>query len=282
MDPRTYYWNLLVVWPLEGGLRFLASDLHLGGALAIVLFTILIRVVLFPLVFSQLRTQRLMSELQPDLDRLRKKHASDRARLNEETMALYRERRINPASGMLPLLLQMPILFGLYAALRDLSLHDTAFQAPWLWLHSLQRPDTILFAGRTLPGPLPVLAAGTQWAQQWLMTRQAVRGGGPKPGVSQVMMSQIGPLMMLWIGVSASAGLALYWITQNAAAGAQRLIVDRLHKSAPAARLPEPPPTAAAATGSGPAATDGDAAGSKPRRRQASRRRRNRSAAAET
>ena len=69
---------------------------------------------------------------------------------------------------MLPTLVQLPLLLGLYAALRDLSAHDAAFLAPWLWLADLHQPDVLAVAGVTLPGPLPVLAARAQWAQQRL------------------------------------------------------------------------------------------------------------------
>src|SRR5688500_5670654 len=107
MDTRTLYWNLLVVGPLEAGLRFIALDLHLGAALAIVLFTIGVRVLLFPLTAHQMRTQRSMAALGPEVEALRKRHAKDQARLTREMTALYRSRGVHPAGGILPLLVQM-------------------------------------------------------------------------------------------------------------------------------------------------------------------------------
>ena len=232
MDTRTLYWNLLIVGPLEGGLRFIALDLHLGAALSIVLFTVAVRVLLFPLTARQFHTQRALAALRPELDALHKRHAKDQARLARETGELYRTRGVHPAGGVLPLLIQMPVLFGLYAALRNLGLHEPAFQSPWLWLASLQRPDTWLFAGYVLPGPLPILAAVTQWVQLQLSALSV--SADPTSATGQRTpgwQAAIGPLMMLWFGLSVSAGLALYWVTQNLIGTGQRFHYERLHSS---------------------------------------------------
>jgi YidC/Oxa1 family membrane protein insertase len=225
LDLRTQYWNLLLVEPLMRGLRFLADDLGLGAGLAIIFFTIIIRVVLLPLTIQQVRSQKAMQKLQPELKALQKKYGSDREKLSQETMALYKQHGVNPAASCLPLALQMPVLFALYAALRNLSsdpvFGDPSFQAPWLWLGSLQHPDIIkdIWIGGAivaslpfaLPGVLPILAGATQWVQQRMMTPQT---DDPQQKMQNQMM-QFMPLMMLWFGLSFSSGLALYWVTQN-------------------------------------------------------------------
>ena len=226
MDPRTYYWNLLLVEPLMRGLRFLADDLGLGAAAAIIIFTVLIRVVLLPLTLQQIRSQKAMQKLQPEIKALQKKYGNDREKVSQETMALYKEHGVNPAASCLPMLLQMPVLFALYAAMRNLGagegqpFHDPSFTAPAGWL-VLNKPDIIkdIWIGGSLvaslpfalPGVLPVLAAITQWVQQRMMTPPT---DDPQQKMQNQMM-QFMPLMMLWFGLSFSSALALYWVTQN-------------------------------------------------------------------
>lgn len=211
MPTLTYYWNLLLVGPLESGLRFLATDMGLGAGLAIILFTLIIRLVLMPLTLQQIRSSKAMARLQPEIKALQKKHGKDREKIQIETMALYKEYGVNPAASCLPLLLQMPVLFALYAALSNLGGNDETFQAPWLWVARLDQPDVINLATVTLPGILPVLAAATQWVQQKMMMTPT---DDPQQKLQGQMM-QFMPLMMLWFGLSFSSGLALYWVTQN-------------------------------------------------------------------
>ncbi|HEX2516390.1 MAG TPA: YidC/Oxa1 family membrane protein insertase [Chloroflexota bacterium] len=212
-DPRTYYWNLLLVHPLERALTFLTTDLGLGAGLAIIVFTILMRVVLLPLTIQQFRSQKAMQKLQPELKELQKKHGKDREKLQQETMALYKEHGVNPAAGCFPLLVQMPILFALYAALINLATTNPAFSEPWLWIPNLAHPDVILIAGISIPFILPILTAGTQWVQQRMMTQPT---DDPQQKMQNSIM-QFMPLMMLYFGTTIAAGVVLYWLTQNLA-----------------------------------------------------------------
>lgn len=212
---RTRVWNTVLVNPLESGLRFLANDLNLGAGSAIILFTIFVRMALLPLSIQQIRSQKSMQALQPELKALQKKYAKDKEKLSVETMALYKQHGVNPAAGCFPILLQMPVLFGLYAALSNLGTQELAenqaFLQPWFWVEHLNQPDIIIIGGVTLPFVLPVLAALTQWIQQRMMTQPTE---DPQQKL-QNQMFQFMPLMMLWFGLSFSAGLALYWVTQN-------------------------------------------------------------------
>jgi len=216
----------VLVGPLMGGLRFLADNIGLGAGAAIILFTVLIRVVLLPLTLQQIKSHKAMQKLQPEIKALQKKHGNDREKISQETMALYKEHGVNPAASCLPMLLQMPVLFALYAAMRNLGagegqpFHDPSFTAPAAWL-VLNQPDVIknISIGGTLlvslpfviPGILPILAAVTQWVQQRMMTPQT---DDPQQKMQNQMM-QFMPLMMLWFGLSFSSALALYWVTQN-------------------------------------------------------------------
>src|SRR5437764_10549992 len=109
------------------GLEFVATPLlgifppGVAGALAIVIFTILLRLLLVPLSLVQIRSQRSQMAVQPELKAIQRKFKGDREGLARAQMALYKERGINPAAGCLPLVIQMPILFGMYAAMSQLA-----------------------------------------------------------------------------------------------------------------------------------------------------------------
>jgi YidC/Oxa1 family membrane protein insertase len=210
-DPRTYYWNLFLVHPLERALQFLATDLGLGAGVAIIVFTILMRVVLLPLTMQQFRSQKAMQQLQPELKELQKKYGKDKEKLQAETMQLYKERGVNPAAGCLPLVVQMPILFALYAALNALAHTDPTFQQPFLWVKQLNLPDVIIIGAISIPFIFPILTAASQWVQQRMMTPQT---DDPQQRMQNSMM-QFMPLMMLYFGTTISAGVVLYWLTQN-------------------------------------------------------------------
>lgn len=254
-DPRTYYWNLLLVQPLEHALQFLASILGSAG-LAIIVFTILMRVVLLPLTIQQYRSQKAMSRLQPELKELQKKFGKDREKLQIETMALYKERGVNPAAGCFPLVVQMPILFALYAALNGLAHTDPTFQQPWLWIPRLDRPDVLLIAGVSIPFILPILTAGTQWVQQRMMTMPS---DDPQQRMQNSIM-QFMPLMMLYFGTTIAAGVVLYWLTQNLAG-----IVQQYFQTGWGSLLPKRAPTSpgqAGITSTGGSSGKGGAGGS--------------------
>ncbi len=127
MDFLLPIWNPFIVHPLMGGLRALAGPLStvlspgLAGGLSIILFTIIIRLLLLPLSLTQVRSQKAQMAIQPELKVLQKKFKGDREGLAKAQMALYKERGVNPAAGCLPLVVQMPILFGMYAAMLQLS-----------------------------------------------------------------------------------------------------------------------------------------------------------------
>src|SRR5258708_3348592 len=116
MEVLAPYWNFLLVHPLISLLVGFYDIFHDFG-LAIVFLTIAIRLALYPLFVTQIRNQRAMQELAPAMNELKAKYGNDRQRLGQEQMKLYQERGYNPAMGCLPLLLQMPLLFALYAAL---------------------------------------------------------------------------------------------------------------------------------------------------------------------
>ena len=227
-------WNPLIVHPLEAGLRAIATPLSgfmapgVAAALAIVLFTIFLRLLLMPLSLIQIRSQRAQMSIQPEIKALQKKFKGDREGMARAQMALYKERGINPAAGCLPLLLQMPILYGLYGALYALGntcytkvggvcqpdpLFNQMFTLPFLWLngHGVNATGGVL-TGLAAPDPLhilPILCVVTQWVQQRMMLNKNQAVDPQQQSMQSVM--QFMPLFIGFISWNLAAGLPLYW-----------------------------------------------------------------------
>lgn len=217
--PEIPYWNEVIVAPLTWGLVELHRTLGSFG-LAIIVFTVLIRLAMLPLSIQQLRSSRQMQRLQPLLGELQRKYARERAKLAEEQMRLYREHGINPMAGCLPMLLQMPIWFGLYQALFNLS-GDQAIAGAFLWVPNLAAtpaPFTDILnapwqwvVGNWWSLPLALFTGATQWVLQKMMTptshdpqQQALAGA-----------MNLMPVMFMFFAFSVPHGLVLYWATSN-------------------------------------------------------------------
>lgn len=230
MDFIAPYWNFLLVHPILS-LLVGAYDLTKDFGLAVVLVTVGIRLVLYPLFVTQIRNQRAMQEIAPAMSELKAKYGKDRERLTQEQMKLYRERGYNPAMGCLPLLLQMPLLFAMYAAflffVRTPPPNGTELGAAiWPFLPNPVGPnDTLplaanwlpwMPAGLGLPDPwfvLPILAGATQlMASVMAMPAAQPKVVDPQQKMMQGMAYYF-PLITVFIAWSLPAGLALYWVT---------------------------------------------------------------------
>jgi YidC/Oxa1 family membrane protein insertase len=197
---------------LEHVLDFLATTLNSGG-LAVIAFTIIVKTLLLPLTVTSIRSSKAMQELQPKIKELQKKYGKDRARLSQETMRLYQMHRVNPMAGCLPMLIQIPIFFGVYRAIDNLS-HGRGFDGAsgvwsnnFLWLESLADADPIHV--------LPFLAAIFQFVQTKMM-RPAGQGAITDP--QQKMMNQmmnIMPITVIIFGWGFASGPVIYWVAQS-------------------------------------------------------------------
>ena len=158
MDFLLPIWNPFIVHPLEAGLRLIAAPLELwfspgvAGGLSIIIFTILLRLVLFPLTLIQIRSQRSQLRIQPQLKELQRKFKGDREGLARAQMQLYKEEGINPAAGCFPLLLQLPILFGMYAAMSQLSTMGMTLDQT---LVNQSQAGQFVYAAQRTQDPLP-------------------------------------------------------------------------------------------------------------------------------
>ena len=168
-------------------------------ALAIIMISILLKIILFPLMQKQMKSTMNMQEIQPKLEYLQKKYKSNPEKMNEEVMKLYKEYNVNPMSGCLPLLIQMPILIGLFAALRQYDFVNAA-HATFFWIPNLGDKDPFYI--------LPVLVALTMFVQQKISmgSNEAVAANPTMKTMLYIM-----PAMMLFVCWSMPSGLCLYW-----------------------------------------------------------------------
>jgi YidC/Oxa1 family membrane protein insertase len=177
--------------------------------LAIVIVTLIIRGALWPLTQTQVRSMRRMQELQPEVQRLQAKYKNDRERLNQETMRLWRENHVNPASGCLPMLLQLPILWAIYRVLEQFPYPKDA-STQFLWLKSLSVADPTLI--------LPIVGGLTTFWQTRISTMQQNNPQGQ-------IMTYIMPLFIAYIFWRLPAGVAVYWVISNLVSVAQQYAV---------------------------------------------------------
>lgn len=191
------------------------SDFTGSAGLAIVLFTLIVKTILLPLTVKSVRSTMAMQELQPKIKDLQKKYGKDRQRISEETLKLYASHGVNPASGCLPMLAQMPIFFALFFAIRELSEErDGHFAEGFLWIQDLGSADRweLLFIPIV---PIAILAGIFQFIQM-RMSRPANQGKirDPQQAMMQTMMNFM-PLMVVIFGWNFPAGVVLYWAVQS-------------------------------------------------------------------
>ena len=176
---------------------------------AIILLTILVKAILFPLTNASYKSMAKMRAVAPRLTALKAEYGDDRMKMQQEMMALYKKEKINPLGGCLPMLLQIPVFLGLYWALfNSVELR----QAPWMgWIQDLARPDHWFI--------LPVLMAVTMWLQTHL--------NPPPADPMQAKMMKIMPLMFSVMFFFFPAGLVLYYVVNNVLSIAQQWFINK-------------------------------------------------------
>ena len=237
-----YLFNLIFTYPIFNGLVLLY---HLFGdfALSIIVLTLVIKLLLFPLTLKQLKSMKATQALQPQMQEVRKKYAKDQQAQAQAMQALYKEYGVNPLSGCLPLLVQLPVLYGMYGAFRtmldthklvDLNNiiypfipHFDKFPNVYLnwfsfinhsWVISLAQPD---------PTHILPIIAGLATFIQLRMSQPKVAPGAPTDPSSQSMkmMQYIMPLITVFFGWTFPAGLALYWTVSTVFQAVQQFFV---------------------------------------------------------
>ena len=213
-------WNIIME-PIRIGLNWSLIQLNKvipgGYGIAIILLTILIRILFHPLHKKSTDSMKKMQEIQPEIKSLQQKYQKDPKRLQQETMILYKNKKVNPMGGCLPMFIQIPIFIALYTILRGaIELRFVDF----LWINDLSGPEN-LFAGK-IPIPfnsndalniLPILMAASMIFQQKMTS--AATAITPEQKQQQKMMMVMMPLMMLFFFYDMPSGLVLYWTVSN-------------------------------------------------------------------
>lgn len=171
----------------------------------IILLTILIKVVTYPLTVKQIKSMKAMQEIQPKMKKIQEKYKNNPQMLQQKTGELFREAGVNPLAGCLPLLVQMPILMGMYYALFNFTFPSPE-AAAFFWLPNMSEPDPLYI--------LPVLSAATTYLQQKMTSTEM--------NAQMKIMMTVMPLFIGWISLTFPSGLVLYWVTMNVVQIAQQ------------------------------------------------------------
>ena len=220
-----YGWFGFVSRPLSRLLNWIHSGVDRvspvwGWGWSIIILTLLVRLVLWPLTSIQIKSSQRMAKMQEPLREIREKFKGDNKRIQQETMKLYSEYGINPLAGCLPVLVQIPIFIGLYYMLQTSC--EIRF-ARFLWISDLSLPDTIASLPSVFGIPLhilPLLNAAVTVVQMHLTPT-------PSTDKTQAMMFKLMPVIMLLFFYTFPSGLVLYWLVQSLLGIVQAIIIRR-------------------------------------------------------
>ncbi|MBS7526527.1 YidC/Oxa1 family membrane protein insertase [Fusibacter paucivorans] len=213
--------------------------------ISIILFTLITKLILMPFTIKQIKSSKEMSALQPKIKEIQDKYKGNQEKQNQLLMELYKEHNYNPLSGCLPLLIQFPIIIGLFTALRqpetyvfvnNPELLARATQDFFLWVPNLSQPDllkNVIPNGPewlvTLPGLLPITSAVLTYFQMKSMNAAQTTSNAAQNTQLKVMQT-IFPVMILLWGKTMSAGLILYWTIGNIFQIGQQYFMNRQTK----------------------------------------------------
>ena len=239
LDSIDWGWFYFLTKPIFAVLHWLHGIIGNMG-LAIIGLTFILKLLVLPLAYKSYVSMARMKELQPEIEALKERSGDDKAKMQKEMMQLYKDKKVNPAAGCLPILIQIPIFFSLYKVIFvTIELRHSAFFG---WLNDLSAPDTSslynLFgilpwagpqAGSILAlifiGVLPILLGITMWLQQKL-------NPAPTDPIQQQIFAWMPWVFMFMLGSFAS-GLVLYWIANNTITFVQQYLIMRSHGHKP-------------------------------------------------
>jgi YidC/Oxa1 family membrane protein insertase len=188
---------------------------------SIILVTILIKLLFWPIAQKGLKSMKNMQKIQPKMAKLKEKYKDDKTRLNEEMMILYKTYKVNPVGGCLPMVMQIPVFFALYKVLlQAIELRHAPFM---LWITDLSAPDR-LFIGIDLPylGGLPVLTL-LMGASMFLQQRMTPAPADP----TQAKIMMFLPVIFTFMFLNFASGLVLYWFVNNLLSVAQQYLINK-------------------------------------------------------
>ncbi len=208
-----YGWFTFLSEPFFTVIRWIHNHVVANWGWAIVIFTILVKLILFPLSFKGMMSMQKLKDLAPKMKDLKEKYKDDKQKLNVKMMELYQKNGANPLGGCLPLLLQIPVFFALYRVLLNA---DELQGAPWiLWIQDLSRMDQYWV--------LPLLMGLSMYLQQRITPSNFT-------DPLQEKIFKFFPVIMTAFFISFPAGLVLYWLTNNILSIAQQYYINRAHE----------------------------------------------------
>ena len=227
MEAISFLWTEVIIRPMLNSLVVLYTIFFNQMGVAIIVLTGIIRLVTLPLTLKQLKQMRAMSSLQPKLKEIQDRYSRDRSRVSQETMRLYREAGVSPFGCLGPMIVQMPILIGLFRVLIQVvfSRPDNLVglsEKLYTWIPAVAVFSAAPMDSRFLwldlaksdPSNLiiPVLVFVSTWVQQKMTMQPST---DPRQSGTQAMMLWLMPLMIAFFTFTLPSGLALYWITSN-------------------------------------------------------------------
>jgi len=186
--------------------------------IAIIIVTILMRIVIFPLTLKQEKSMKKMRDLQPEIEKIKEKYKDSPQEYQQKTAELYKESGVNPLGGCLPLLIQMPVFVALYWAF---SGNAIPADAKFLWF-TLKQPDRLFMIGNFAFNLLPILNVGVTYIQQKIMTSAT---SGQESNQQMKTMLYMMPLMMLFIFYKMPSGVTLYYLVSGALSLVQQYFI---------------------------------------------------------
>ncbi|MBP9760754.1 MAG: membrane protein insertase YidC [Candidatus Magasanikbacteria bacterium] len=234
-----HLFEIILFQPIFNGFVALYNVLPDVG-LVILIITVIIKVVLYPLTTASIKAQKSLTELQPKLEELKQKHKGNQQEIAQETMKLYKEHKVNPLGSCLPILIQLPIFLALYFVFRD-ALANSRFELLYSFVTKPEYINSVTLQLFDLGKPnvvLAVLAGGAQFFQAKMFIRKNPPKQSGTDGKNENMMSIMNkqmlylmPIMTLLIGLQLPGGLSLYWFLSTILTFLQQHIVFRQTKN---------------------------------------------------
>ena len=201
----------IIAKPLGWLMTWLYSILG-NYAVVIILITVAVKIILYPIYKSQIMTNANMADMQPKIQEIQRKYANDKELMNQKLAEFYQEENYNPMKGCAPMIVQMFVIMALFAVLRNPMTYISseemyfAIHESFLWIKDLSQPDLWV---------LPILAGVATFLSQWLnkMTNPTMQGGANN--MMMTMMMYFFPIMIVWLARSYPSGLALYWFVSQ-------------------------------------------------------------------
>ncbi|KAJ1469171.1 60Kd inner membrane protein-domain-containing protein [Baffinella frigidus] len=219
----------LALTTLHGGLK--SAGVPGAWGISIILFTLFVKGITYPLNYKQMASTIALQELQPKVKAIQARYVNDPQKLNEMTAQLYKDEEVNPLAGCIPTIIQIPVFIGLYRSLLDLAKKDL-LEESFLWIPSLQGwvdgHPALGWEATLAYLSLPVILVVTQSISQKLL--QPPQSEDPAQAQTQQILKFL-PLMIGWFSLNVPAGLGVYWVINNGLSTGQQWFIRQQFKN---------------------------------------------------